>query len=66
VTRRKDDEIIPELPVRVEITITGAQLDDVTIGLMDIAAHLTGGYTSGEVRARRGQYDGYEWKVTQL
>jgi hypothetical protein len=64
--RRKDADISPELPVRVEIHITGAQLDDVTMGLTDILASLHSGYTSGEVRAARGNHDGYHFKTVQL
>lgn len=64
--RRKDDHIAPELPVKVTVTITGDQLDDVATGLLDIAGALQVGYTSGEVKALRGHRDGYEFKTVQL
>ncbi len=56
----------PDRPVRVTIEITGDQLDDVTMGLLDVMALLHGGRTRGHVTADPGRNDGYKFSVTQL
>lgn len=65
MTARKDPGVDLSKPVTLTISISGADVAEVLYGLYDVQDYLRGGKTSGEVNARRGQLDSYEFKVVQ-